>query len=139
MAEKKKKAEYAKPASQIDLEARLENGNKSDRVLSTSDSYEPPKDSNDGRDFRVEGNDVENYVGVSPEYATYANETEAPLKGDDDSAESKVFKDFAERLVTTPAQTSSNSDGSSKESSDEPTSAQTSSRPAAKKTASSNS
>ena len=31
-----------------------------------------------GRDFRVEGNDVDGYVGVSPEYRTYANETEKP-------------------------------------------------------------
>lgn len=33
----------------------------------------------DGRDYRVEGNDVSGYIGVSPEYMTYANETERPL------------------------------------------------------------
>lgn len=33
----------------------------------------------DGRDYRVEGNDTSGYIGVSPEYMTYANETEKPL------------------------------------------------------------
>ncbi len=33
----------------------------------------------DGRDYRVEGNDISGYVGVDPEYMTYANETEKPL------------------------------------------------------------
>lgn len=33
----------------------------------------------DGRDYRVEGNDTRGYVGVDPEYQTYANETEKPL------------------------------------------------------------
>lgn len=33
----------------------------------------------EGRDYRVEGNDVSGYIGVSPEYMTYANETEKPL------------------------------------------------------------
>lgn len=33
----------------------------------------------EGRDYRVEGNDTSGYIGVSPEYMTYANETEKPL------------------------------------------------------------
>lgn len=36
----------------------------------------------EGRDYRVEGNDVGGYLGVSPEYMTYANETEKPLLTD---------------------------------------------------------
>jgi hypothetical protein len=41
-----------------------------------------------GRDFAVEGNDTSAYVGVSPEYRTYASETDAPLfSGDKDVAE----------------------------------------------------
>jgi hypothetical protein len=32
----------------------------------------------DGRDFSVPGNDTSGYIGVSPEYMTYANETERP-------------------------------------------------------------
>jgi len=91
----KDKAQYSKPASQVDLEARLENGNKSNAVLSTADAYEAPEGAGDGRDFRVDGNEVTNYVGTSPEYATYANDTEAPLAADDDSAEAKVFASFA--------------------------------------------
>ncbi len=37
-----------------------------------------------GRDFRVEGNNVDGYVGVSPEYRTYANDTEKPYTTDED-------------------------------------------------------
>lgn len=37
-----------------------------------------------GRDFRVEGNNVDGYVGVSPEYRTYANDTEKPYTTDGD-------------------------------------------------------
>ncbi len=36
----------------------------------------------DGRDYRVEGNDTSGYVGVSPEYMTYANPTEKPILTD---------------------------------------------------------
>lgn len=34
------------------------------------------------RDYRVEGNDIRDYVGVDPEYMTYANATEAPMLTD---------------------------------------------------------
>lgn len=95
MAEKEK-AQYAAPGSQVDLKRRQDNDNKSDRVLSTSDEYEPVEQG-EARDYRVEGNNVDGYIGTSPEYATYANETEAPLKskGDDDNPESLVFESFA--------------------------------------------
>lgn len=36
----------------------------------------------EGRNFAVEDNDTSNYVGVSPEYMTYANEYDAPLEAD---------------------------------------------------------
>lgn len=93
------KAEYAKPASQLDLEARQERGNASDAVLMTSDVYEAPED-DDGREFAVEGNDTDGYIGAGPEYRTYANETEAPLSSDEDSAEQKVADYFVETLNT---------------------------------------
>lgn len=35
-----------------------------------------------GRDYRVEGNDVRDFVGVDPEYRTYANEYDAPILTD---------------------------------------------------------
>lgn len=35
-----------------------------------------------GRDFRVEGNDVSGYLGVDPEYQTYASETSKPMLTD---------------------------------------------------------
>ena len=95
MANSKQKAQYAPPSSQVDLEERLENGNASGAVLSTADSYQPPKDDEGGRDYRVEGNEIGQYVGTSPEYATYANETEQPLRAED-SVENEVFEKFAE-------------------------------------------
>ena len=96
MAEKEEKAQYAAPGSQVDLKRRQENDNKSDRVLSTSDEYDP-QELGEARSYLVEGNEVTEYIGTSPEYATYANETEAPLKvEDDDNPEAAVFKSFAE-------------------------------------------
>lgn len=90
-----KKAQYEKPASQVDLEERLENGNRSDRVLSTSDEYVGNDVEEETTRYAVEDNDLSNYVGVSPEYATYANETEAPLgSDDDDNPEAQVFEEF---------------------------------------------
>lgn len=91
---KKDEAQYAAPGSQVDLQRRQDNDNKSDRVLSTSDEYSPVE-YGEGRDFRVEGNEVEQYIGTSPEYATYANETEAPLKAEGDNPELVVFEQFA--------------------------------------------
>lgn len=37
------------------------------------------RDPEEGRDFRVEGNDISGYVGVDPEYMTYASDTEKPI------------------------------------------------------------
>lgn len=89
MAQNKPKAEFAPPASQVDLAERLESGNASDRVISTSPEYfrrmEEADDPDEGRVMQVEGNDVSGFVGVDPIYANYANETEKPgvAEGDD--------------------------------------------------------
>lgn len=94
MADEKQKAQYAPSAQQVDLEERLANGNASTRVLSTADirrDEEPPQD---GRSYAVEGNDLDNYVNTSPEYMTYANETEKPH-----AAEEGIFKDLEEDLA----------------------------------------
>ena len=40
----------------------------------------------EGRDFRVDGNVVDGYIGVDPEYRTYASPTEKPLLSDEDVA-----------------------------------------------------
>lgn len=37
-----------------------------------------------GRSFAVQGNDISGYVGVSPEYRTYANEIDKPLMTETD-------------------------------------------------------
>lgn len=77
-----KKAQYAPSSQQVDLEARVANGNKSTRTLSTADGYEPDE-SLAGRDFRVEGNETEDYLNTGLEYQTYANDTEAPARAED--------------------------------------------------------
>lgn len=41
----------------------------------------------EGRSFAVEGNDLSGYFGVSPEYMTYANDTDRPFKAEEGSAE----------------------------------------------------
>lgn len=87
------KPQYAKPASQVDLEERLKNGNRSQAILSTADSFEPAKPGEE-RSYAVEGNKLDGYVGVSGEYATYANETEAPLAGK--GVEQDVLESFGE-------------------------------------------
>lgn len=69
-----------KPSTQVDFEERLAKEN--------APKGETP---GEGRSFAVEGNDTSKYVGVSPEYKTYANDTEAPLRGED-GAES-VFEE----------------------------------------------
>lgn len=53
------------------------------------------------RDFSVEGNDLDGYLGVSPEYATYANEGEKPYASEDDEAEQKVRDAKPEAVTTT--------------------------------------
>lgn len=88
--------QYAKSAAQVDLEARVASGNKSDRVLSTSDSYEKPE-SGDGRSYAVEGNDLTGYVGVSPEYATYSTDAQKPSWAED-SAETTIAEQFVEAV-----------------------------------------
>jgi len=59
----------------------------------------------DGRDMRVEGNDVSGYIGVSPEYQNYASETEAPLqpskKADKDEIAERV-REHEKLLVGEP-------------------------------------
>jgi len=70
--EKAPEAQYAPPASQVDLEERLASGNASHRVLSTADiAVQEPRPE-----------DVEGYVNVDPIYQNHANHTEAPLQGE---------------------------------------------------------
>lgn len=96
-----KKAVYEPPSSQVDLANRLENGNESNAVLSTSDAAverqakrEEEAGEDTGRPMTVEGNDVSGYIGVDPIYANYANETEAPL-----AASEKEGKDNPENAL----------------------------------------
>lgn len=106
------KATYAPPSSQVDLEYRQKHGNESDRVLSTSDAA-PQEAPQDGRDFAVEGNDLDAYVNVNPEYMTYANETEAPAKAE--KGPEKVLEESGLGVSETRAvQTTTHFDGTKK-------------------------
>ena len=51
------------------------------------------------RKFAVEGNDLTGYVGVSPEYMTYAEDTHKPLKGEGDDAEDANVEAFSEQVA----------------------------------------
>jgi hypothetical protein len=122
---KKDEAQYAQPTSQLDLERRLESGNRSDRVLTTADSYEPDEEDT-GRSFAVEGNELDNYIGTNPEYMTYANQTEAPLVADD-SAEEQVADDFVAGMQQHGQAEESDEDEAAEEPVSEPSSTQQSS------------
>jgi hypothetical protein len=68
-------------AAELDLERRRAEGHAPDvtrrqdtLVTSPAEVYAP---------FAVEGNDTSAYVGVSPEYMTYANDTEKPYRAED--------------------------------------------------------
>lgn len=97
-----KKAQYAKPASQVDLEERLANGNRSFRELSTSDTFTGAEDDGKGRDYRVKGNDTSAYVGTDPMYQNYANKTEKPGASPEESVEGQIFAEFDEALHREP-------------------------------------
>jgi hypothetical protein len=71
---------YTKPTSQVDLEERLSEDYQSSLVLQ--------KDTNPGaapvdERWKLEDNDTSAYVGVSPEYQNYANETDKPLRSEE--------------------------------------------------------
>lgn len=67
-----------RPNSQKDLELRLAGGHRPSEIAKLADERDR---TGAPVSFAVEGNDTSGYVGVSPEYMTYANETEAPLQG----------------------------------------------------------
>lgn len=82
------KTENTKSTATLDLEARLdaEKGN-----VESADA---------GRSFAVKGNDLSAYVGVDPEYQTYADETHKPFraaKGAEKVFEGRVLTAMAER------------------------------------------
>lgn len=101
MAEKKEKAQYSKPSSQLDLEERQENENRSPRILSTSDQYEAPEQDDNARDFTVEDNELDGYVGTDPVYQNYAVDTDKPMPAEE-GAESKLEKEFLGSLDPDP-------------------------------------
>jgi hypothetical protein len=79
-----------KSTHELDLEARREAGFET--------VVKPEVDSNVVHDsYAVEGNDTSAYVGVDFDKMTYANDTEAPLKGDGwtDKAGDELLANYA--------------------------------------------
>jgi hypothetical protein len=92
-AESKDESVYAPSAAQVDAEQRRENDNKSSKVLSTAEVYEP--DSSDtGRDYGRTGEELEGYVGTDPMYQNYAEDTEKPGVGE--GVDDEIADDFVE-------------------------------------------
>lgn len=72
----KEPVEDNRPTSQKDLEARLEADFKPAHLVNPKgfETVAPP--------YAVEGNDTTGYVGVSPEYMTYADDRQKPFQGE---------------------------------------------------------
>jgi hypothetical protein len=87
-----------KPTSLLDKEVRM----RAELAAKDGPQEDAPRatvwgDAVDGRGnvlspYAVEDNDTSAYVGVNPEYATYANETERPFRAEEGTAE-RYFED----------------------------------------------
>lgn len=64
-------------------EETVDDGDGQDPIIVTEE-FVPQHVLDGGRDYRVEGNDTSGYIGVDPEYMTYANETEKPHLTDEE-------------------------------------------------------
>ncbi len=89
------KAEYTKSAAQVDLEERQKRDNENPNlILSTFEGERPEVEDDSARDFTIEGNKTDAYVGVDPVYQNYASTTEKPLrseKGAEKALEDEVY------------------------------------------------
>jgi hypothetical protein len=87
-----------KPTSLLDKEARMraelaaKEGRKEDAPRATVWGDAVDERGNVLSPYAVEDNDTSAYVGVNPEYATYANETERPYRAEEGTAE-RYFED----------------------------------------------
>lgn len=72
-------ANYTKPATQLDLEARNEEGYVPSTQLKKGQDGEPSKNG---------------YVGVDPIYQNHASHTEAPMKGDEGIEQELLNENF---------------------------------------------
>lgn len=76
------KARYSKPASKEYIEAGLKTGFASNAILTTSDEYQNAESDGNAREFAVEGNDTNAFVGISPEYANYGSVGGKPFRAE---------------------------------------------------------
>jgi hypothetical protein len=92
--------EFTKPTTQLDLERR--------QAIERGDEEAP---GSEARSFEVEGNDTSGYIGTSPEYMNYADETSKPFLAEDDSPEAVIeqrvmdFQNAEKTNVTTEEET----------------------------------
>lgn len=89
--EKKPETYTTVPTTQLDLETRRDAGYETvvRKTVNPNEVVNP---------YPVEDNDTSAYVGVDPIYMNYANETEAPLRGED-SVEDDVSKELNSGLA----------------------------------------
>lgn len=93
-------------SAELDLKARQESGEVPARRSVTGEPttvYSP---------YATENTDTSAYVGVNPEYMTYANDTEKPLRADDgvEKALEEVVLDGSKVVVGGTAQTATDAD-----------------------------
>jgi hypothetical protein len=81
MADRSKGARWPSTA-EVDLQRQLDEEKARAKATTVDELAAVGAVAGTPRDVAVEDNDTSGYVGVSPEYQTYANETEKPLAAD---------------------------------------------------------
>jgi len=81
--EEETEAHYEPSSAQVDLERRLEKDNQSERFLSTAPDAPPVEDDGKARDMKVEGNEVDDYLGTAVEYQNYSSDVFKPGRAEE--------------------------------------------------------
>lgn len=89
MARNDKPVTKVTDGSNTDPEANLSTAARDRRARMEAEQARESGEASDdeGRTYAVEGNELDGYVGVSPEYKTYANETERPYRAEEGTPE----------------------------------------------------
>jgi len=91
-----KRAVYTEPTSTQSLRALQKRDYESTRAKHVVDGTHVEEDDGNARNFGVEDNDTDAYVGVSPEYAGYGDPTQKPYAATGDSPEALAEAKFKE-------------------------------------------
>lgn len=84
MASKTTQQPTSETAEQVKADVKAQAAAARERMAAqeVSEEYVPDHVLDGGRDYRVEGNDVSGYIGVDPEYMTYASVGQKPMLTD---------------------------------------------------------